>query len=255
MKMNLLVVVILLLSFFGQVHAAGENCTSDGGECGAGEFCDTASTLKCVACPDNTYAGAGTDTNCTACTSTRTTSGTGSALITDCKCPAGTYASTAANDNAGTCDDIGNGKQGQTDGTIGGTYASTGATHQVDCIKGKYEPDGNADCQPCALGTFQGSDGQTSCGDVAAGYVGRTSNDPTTDLEDSVHQTGAVYAVGCVAGSWRQASSGNSNCVVVPAGSVGRIDADADADANETLPNSYRLAALVITEMLPNQRR
>merc|ERR1712072_622844 len=103
-------------------------------------------------------------------------------------CSNGYYRDTAQSNSLGDCKDVPDGQQGENGASA---YVSTGATAAVDCVAGKYSTNGDGECQPCALGTYQDVAGKASCKDVAAGHVGRTSNAATTGLADSIHETGA----------------------------------------------------------------
>ena len=48
------------------------------------------------------------------------------------------------------CEIAAAGEQVQTDSSIGGAYASSGAVYAVNCSAGTYNTDGTAACQDCA---------------------------------------------------------------------------------------------------------
>ena len=63
--------------------------------------------------------------------------------------------------------DIAAGKQGQLLDS-GSVYAATGATFQVDCIAGKFEPNGDTACLTCVVGKYA-VQGQIICTDCPDG--------------------------------------------------------------------------------------
>jgi len=114
------------------------------------------------------------------------------------------------------CGDISPGKQGQTSATVGDPYAATGATHEVDCVAGKFSLDGNGEC-----------------GDISPGKQGQTS----ATIGDLYAATGASFEVDCAAGKYNVNGDGEcASCTgfggtgytIVP-GSLSCIPCDADA--------------------------